>query len=73
MTHNTSTHVHNPDPPSGITLAELGPNDCRFPFGDREFNFCGQTQQEGSSYCSVHHAICWVKPLPNRRAGRIAA
>lgn len=52
----------------GITLSDLGPNDCRFPFGDRDITFCGQRQQDGSSYCPTHHAICWVKPTGRRQA-----
>jgi len=56
---------------SSITLADLGPHDCRYPFGDRDITFCGQPQKDGSSYCPTHHAICWVKPIP--RMQRVAA
>ena len=54
--------------PRHVTLAELGPDDCRYPFGERDFTFCGNTKLAGSSYCRVHHAACWVKPLKTWRA-----
>ena len=41
----------------GKTLLELGPNDCRYPFGDGPFVFCGQPQFEGSSYCGCHFGL----------------
>jgi hypothetical protein len=48
------------------TLLELDPNDCRFPFGDENFTFCGKPKhlylRAGamcqSSYCREHHLIC---------------
>lgn len=43
--------------PLGKTLLELGPNDCRYPYGDGPFTFCGQPQFEGSSYCGCHFGL----------------
>lgn len=40
-----------------LPLIELGPDDCRYPFGDRDFVFCGHRQMEGSSYCPEHFWI----------------
>jgi hypothetical protein len=68
MTHGTTTHIHDPDPPNGTTLADLDPNGCRYPFGNRDITFCDKPQQDGSSYCPAHHAICWVKPTGRRAA-----
>lgn len=53
--------------PRGLTIAELEPNDCRFPYGDRDILFCGHSKQEKSSYCSYHHAICWEPARTNVR------
>lgn len=53
------------------TLPKLEDNDCRFPFGEGPFLFCGDEQQAGSSYCSHHHAICWDKPKSNPPKARI--
>lgn len=43
----------------GLQLMELGPDDCRYPFGDSTpYTFCGDTAIVGSSYCELHHMIC---------------
>jgi GcrA cell cycle regulator len=46
--------------PLMLTLLELTPHSCRWPFGDpdrRGFGFCGHAQAEGSSYCEAHRDI----------------
>lgn len=44
--------------PLGKTLLELGPNECRYPFGDNApYSFCGHPQFEGSSYCGGHFGL----------------
>jgi GcrA cell cycle regulator len=46
--------------PLMLTLLELEPHSCRWPFGDpdrRGFGFCGHAQAEGSSYCAAHRDI----------------
>ncbi|UPK38460.1 GcrA family cell cycle regulator [Bradyrhizobium sp. 186] len=44
--------------PRLVPLVELGPVDCRYPYGgDRdgeEITFCGHPRQPGSSYCAPH-------------------
>lgn len=38
-----------------ISLAELGPGQCRWPHGDRPpFVFCGAPVVEGRPYCPEH-------------------
>lgn len=39
------------------SLADLGRNDCRYPYGDGPYTFCGRAQQEGHSYCGPHMAL----------------
>jgi GcrA cell cycle regulator len=39
------------------SLADLGRNDCRYPYGDGPYTFCGQPQREGHSYCGPHFAL----------------
>lgn len=52
----------------GRQLAELEPNDCRYPFGDSPpYTFCGDTTIVGSSYCELHHLIC-TKPRDHHLA-----
>ncbi len=53
------------------TLLDLENNECRYPFGDEVIMFCGEVQQEKSSYCSVHHAIAWVKPVNSSAKARV--
>lgn len=51
--------------PRGLTLLELQKNDCRYPYGDSDFTFCGHPKLEGSSYCPEHFAL--TQPLPSER------
>jgi GcrA cell cycle regulator len=48
--------------PRHVHLADLTPNDCRFPYGDRDLTFCGHPKLPHSSYCAEHHALCWQEP-----------
>lgn len=44
-----------------LTTSERG--KCAFPLGDPKrpgFRFCGEPTAAGSSYCSRHHAVCWI-------------
>lgn len=43
--------------PRNLSLLDLEPNDCRYPYGDRPYMFCGHPQMEGSSYCGAHRAL----------------
>ena len=43
----------------GLTIAELGDNQCRYPAGEQvPYLFCGQPQWVNSPYCRHHHLIC---------------
>lgn len=45
------------------TLAELEPQDCKFPIGEvgkKGFGFCGLTRVEGLPYCEDHASRCYV-------------
>ncbi len=47
-------------------------SECHYPVGFRDVHlFCGHPVQEGSSFCTHHHAIVWVKPL--KTWGAVAA
>lgn len=58
------------------TLLELEPGDCRFPFGDEDFTFCGAQKHMHlvgdklvqSSYCKQHHLICIAVPHVRKAA-----
>lgn len=52
------------------TLFELEDNDCRYPYGNGPYLFCGDPKQEQSSYCSHHHSVCWVKPISTAAKAR---
>jgi hypothetical protein len=46
--------------PKRVSLMDLTPAACRWPFGDPrapDFGFCGAMTVEGSSYCDKHKAI----------------
>lgn len=44
--------------PRLISVLELGPGDCRYPYGGdkdgEEITFCGHPRRPGSSYCAPH-------------------
>lgn len=54
------------------TLMDLGKDDCRYPYSDGPFTFCGHPKKENSSYCVPHHHLVWVKPLPVSRVREAA-
>ena len=52
--------------PRHLALVELGAGDCRYPFGEGPFRFCGHPKLEFSSYCLDHH--CLTRKLPGSAA-----
>lgn len=48
-------------------LIDLDAQDCKFPFGDGPFVFCGRPQAPGLPYCIDHARTCYVPPRPNSR------
>lgn len=40
--------------PRNVTLLDLGPRECRYPYGDSNFTFCGHPAADGYSYCAPH-------------------
>jgi len=57
--------------PRNLTLLELEPDDCRYPYGDDAVTFCGHPKMEGSSYCCPHfHLTHGIGTPSERRAAR---
>ena len=48
--------------PRHLTLCQLEPNDCRYPFGEGPFTFCGHPVKGGSSYCQSHFHLSLKQP-----------
>ena len=44
--------------PRSVSLIDLRKNDCRYPYGDGDFLFCGHPKMVGSSYCVAHFHLC---------------
>lgn len=40
--------------PRHLTLLDLGLHDCKWPFGDSPFTFCGGYKPAEQSYCEAH-------------------
>lgn len=61
--------------PRNISLIDLEPNDCRYPYGDGPMTFCGHPKIAGSSYCFHHFHLCRQesRPLTDKRFSRAAA
>jgi GcrA cell cycle regulator len=53
--------------PRNILLVDLEPGDCRYPYGDGPFTFCGHPAHEGS-YCLPHFALSSSPGSPRERA-----
>ena len=56
--------------PKLLTLADLGPGQCRFPEGDPEdvdFNFCGEPVIEGKPYCASHCERAYGRVVKERK------
>lgn len=43
--------------PRNLSLAELEADDCRYPYGDSPFQFCGHPKADGCTYCWQHHLL----------------
>jgi GcrA cell cycle regulator len=43
--------------PRLISLIDLEPDDCRYPYGDTSILFCGHPRHGAQSYCAPHHSI----------------
>jgi GcrA cell cycle regulator len=54
--------------PLNVRLLDLNPNDCRYPYGDGPFTFCGHPAIEGNAYCLSHLALCTGWGTPSERS-----
>lgn len=66
----------------GVHIMDIGHGQCRFALWPHrmgvqsgkvsyeEAHFCGRTVRSGSSYCTEHHAVVWIKPKPRKRKDR---
>ena len=48
----------------GRDLIDLGPRDCRYPYGhpgEAHFSFCGKPVLPGRSWCHEHFELCTAK------------
>ena len=68
------TPVPEPPEPSkpslDLDLADLEPGQCKFPFGDLPYRFCGHPVTErGEPYCAEHHRLCRPPLTATQRQG----
>ena len=63
--------------PRHLSLLELEPGDCRYPYGGDEegeaITFCGQPWREDSSYCAPHFHLTRGPGTPLKRAASTVA
>ena len=43
--------------PLHVELIDIGADQCRYPYGDGPFTFCGCQKIANSSYCGPHHQL----------------
>jgi GcrA cell cycle regulator len=58
--------------PLGVSLIDLEPSHCRWPYGDREITNCGHPKLEDRSYCGAHKALASGKGTVSERAAGYA-
>lgn len=54
--------------PRHLTLDQLDRDDCRYPFGDNPFSFCGRLNMNGRSYCPEHFRLTITHGRSNSEA-----
>jgi GcrA cell cycle regulator len=54
--------------PRHLTIDQLEPDDCRYPYGDGPFTFCGHWKMDGSSYCAEHFPLTRMRNRTNSEA-----
>jgi len=61
--------------PRHLSLIDLEPGDCRYPYGDGPMTFCGHPKHAESSYCFQHFHLCReeLRPRTDKRYSRAAA
>ena len=47
----------------GKTFLELAMNDCRWPFGNADFYFCGRKAEPGKPYCPSHSSLSCTRAM----------
>ena len=50
-----------------LELWQLRSDDCRYPYGDGPFTFCGHPSFNGSSYCEAHFRLTHSNEPPRHR------
>jgi GcrA cell cycle regulator len=59
--------------PLHLTLLELEPGQCRWPYGDSPYTFCGCQQFAGFSYCEPHQALSEGRGTDSERRAHLVA
>lgn len=44
--------------PRHVALMDLGACDCRYPYGEDNYTFCGHPKLDDCSYCAPHYDLC---------------
>jgi GcrA cell cycle regulator len=44
--------------PRNLNIVDLGPDDCRYPYGDGPFVFCAHQKVLDTPYCYAHLMLC---------------
>ena len=63
--------------PHHLSLMDLEPGDCRYPYGGDEegeaITFCGHPQRRGTSYCAAHFDLTRAPGLASERPAGIVS
>ena len=56
--------------PLKVPFEKLRPRSCRYPFGDRDFLFCGASTDGVAPYCTEHRQLCYTTPQVRTRTDK---
>jgi GcrA cell cycle regulator len=56
----------------GKSLIDLAPDECRWPFGDKPFTFCGCEAVDGLPYCAGHARIAYGRVVIERTRAKMS-
>jgi GcrA cell cycle regulator len=62
----------NTTPIGAKSLVDLAPDECRWPFGDKPYTFCGCQAVDGLPYCAGHARIAYGRVVIPRARTRMS-
>jgi GcrA cell cycle regulator len=72
MTFKDKLACPDSQPVGTKSLLDLAPDECRWPFGDRPYTFCGRKAVDELPYCAGHARIAYGRVVVVRARTRMS-